>query len=346
MKYVLDHKGKKTSCPSCGHSKTFRRYIEVETGELAPSEFGICDRLNNCNYIRYPRMERQEPRYIPPPPPRRTDWRCPQHIVELTKHKRGNNFAQWFKAMLGGTDALRQYRCGTFPKGKNHPQYEGAMVYWQVGADGVERSGKVIQYAEDGKRVKELKAMWMHTVVTNRPMEEIGCAQVYFGTHLLNERPDDPVAIVESEKSALICSVLYPSHVWLATGGANMISAERSQVLAGRDVTLFPDSGCYDLWSASAMSIDIVAKSCHVSDIIECLGAPKGEDIADLLLPVNVIKEMGVDIFPRPVAVAEPQEIEEEKETDLDKFLALPAVAKCIEVFGLDMENAIVGPAL
>jgi len=26
--------------------------------------------------------------------------------------------------------------------------------------------------------------------------------------------------------------------------------------------------------------------------------------------------------------------------------LALPAVAKCIEVFGLDMENAIIGPAL
>jgi hypothetical protein len=344
MKYFLDHRGKKTTCPSCGHGKVFRGYMDEE-GNPAPSEYGICDRRNNCNYNRYPRMERQETRYTPPPPPRRTDWRCPSRVVEATKHSKGNRFAHWFKSLLGGTDALREYRCGTFPKGENYPQYGGAMVYWQVGSDGVERSGKVIQYGEDGKRVKELKAMWMHTVVTKKPMEEIGCAQVYFGTHLLGKRPNDPVAIVESEKSALICSVLYPSHVWIATGGANMISAERSQVLAGRDVTLFPDSGCYEDWCSYAMNIDIVAKSCHVSDIIECLGAPKGEDIADLLLPVNVIKEMNVDIFPPPVAVTEPQAVEEEKETDLDRFLALPVVATCIELFDLDMENAIIGPA-
>jgi hypothetical protein len=54
---------------------------------------------------------------------------------------------------------------------------------------------------------------------------------------------------------------------------------------------------------------------------------------------------MGVDIFPQPVVHTE-QPQQEQRETDLDKFLALPAVAKCIEVFGLDMENAIIGPAL
>lgn len=45
------------------------------------------------------------------------------------------------------------------------------------------------------------------------------------------------------------------------------------------------------------------------------------------------------------MAVTEPQAIEEEKETDLDRFLALPVVATCIELFDLDMENAIIGPA-
>lgn len=351
-RFVLDHKQRKADCPSCGHKRTFRLYIDRHTGVHLPEHVGVCDRENNCAYSYTAAqwlkdggsVENTERVHIPPPAPRKTDWRCPEEFVAHTHQGIRNNFLLWLTRTIGPTNVEREYRVGTFPKGKNYPQYEGAMVFWQIGSDGKERSGKVIQYdLKTGKRVKELKAMWMHTVLTKQSMDELGCAQVYFGTHLLKERPYDPVALVESEKTAMICSWFYPQYVWLATGGANMINAEKSQVLAGRDVTLFPDSGMYQAWLKASEPIDILAKSCHVSDIIECIGAYEGDDIADLLVPINIIAHLGVDIFPRVQQTTDA--VVEHKMTNLDRFMALPAVKASIDIFDLDMDNVIIGPA-
>lgn len=49
-RYGLPKKAKKTECPGCGHAKTFTQYIDNETGELLPEEFGRCDRESNCGY--------------------------------------------------------------------------------------------------------------------------------------------------------------------------------------------------------------------------------------------------------------------------------------------------------
>ena len=43
--------------------------------------------------------------------------------------------------------------------------------------------------------------------------------QCLFGEHLLSEIPTKPVAIVESEKSALVATHYMPEFIWLATGG-------------------------------------------------------------------------------------------------------------------------------
>ena len=76
---------------------------------------------------------------------------------------------------------------------------------------------------------------------------------VYFGEHLLAQHPDCPVAIVESEKTALIASMEVPGVVWLATGSKSNLSAlsERS-VLDGRDVTLYPDADAITDWRTIA----------------------------------------------------------------------------------------------
>lgn len=50
----------------------------------------------------------------------------------------------------------------------------------------------------------------------------------------------DWVALVESEKTAVICAGLMPRFLWLATGGKSMIN-ERLLVLKGRKVVAFPD---------------------------------------------------------------------------------------------------------
>ena len=69
------------------------------------------------------------------------------------------------------------------------------------------------------------------------------------GEHLLTIYPTATVAIVESEKSAIIASFIMPELIWLATGGIQSLTIEKCRVLRGRNVILYPDLGAYDKWS-------------------------------------------------------------------------------------------------
>jgi len=340
-RFVLAHKVKKEVCPSCGHRGVYRRYLDRHTGELLPEHVGSCDRENNCGYYYSAKqwiadgavVQDTEIMHIPTPPPRRTDWRCPEEFVEYTNKKHfDNNLLNWLRTHLDevtATQAFQGYGCGTYPMGRNHPDLHGATVFWQIGLDGKHRSGKVIQYdPETGKRRKDVRANWIHSIVTKQSMEDIGCAQVYFGTHLLNEYPDKPVALVESEKTALICSCLYQSHVWLATGGAQSLNVERSMCLAGRDVVIFPDSGMFEEWSVRALNIEPMLASCHVSDILEAIGAPSGDDIADFLLPENKFEALGIELLPSlpPSPVEKEPKPVWEGDGDESTFAGIPLV--------------------
>ena len=99
-RFVLDHKTKKTPCPSCGHRGTFRLYLDRQTGEHLPDHVGVCDRENNCSYsytaAQYIRdggfvRPADEFKPIPIPPPKRTDWRCPPEFVAYTHKDIKNN---------------------------------------------------------------------------------------------------------------------------------------------------------------------------------------------------------------------------------------------------------------
>ncbi len=49
-------------------------------------------------------------------------------------------------------------------------------------------------------------------------------ASVLFGEHLLPMNRGKPVAIVESEKTALVAAYYLPEYVWLASGGKTVAS--------------------------------------------------------------------------------------------------------------------------
>lgn len=73
-----------------------------------------------------------------------------------------------------------------------------------------------------------------------------------FGDHLLADKPDADVFIVESEKSALIATLAYlyePQYsnvVWVAVGSKNNLNSKRFSQYNGRKVTVFPDRDGYD----------------------------------------------------------------------------------------------------
>lgn len=77
----------------------------------------------------------------------------------------------------------------------------------------------------------------------------------FYGEHLLSEYPDKPVAIVESEKTAIICSICLPDYLWLATGGiygCQWDSPEVYSILRDRKIVVFPDLNATATWHIKA----------------------------------------------------------------------------------------------
>ena len=90
--------------------------------------------------------------------------------------------------------------------------------------------------------------------------------QCLFGEHLLHDKVNANVALVESEKTAVICSLLLPEYIWLATGGKSRFN-DRLMVLKGRKVTDFPDIDGYDEWRKKAKNYPML--DITISDILE-----------------------------------------------------------------------------
>jgi hypothetical protein len=168
------------------------------------------------------------------------------------------------------------------------------VIFWQIDINGKVRTGKIMQYnPETGRRLKHESGAidWVHNKLKKSGTlpEDFNLQQCFFGEHLLKLYLDKPVAIVESEKSSLIASAVFPDLIWLAAGNLNGLSLEKCQVLKGRNVTLFPDLGAFEKWSDKAW---IIEKECNckinISTLLEDIATPEakvnGFDIADYLI--------------------------------------------------------------
>ena len=129
--------------------------------------------------------------------------------------------------------------------------------------------------------------------------------QCLFGEHLLSDTSAamsaKPVAIVESEKTALIAAHFIPDFIWLATGGMHgCFNVETMKVLHGREVILFPDLKATEEWRRRLPMLEPVCRRATCSDMLERIatGAQReaGLDIADFLLmedtPQMILQQM------------------------------------------------------
>lgn len=139
-----------------------------------------------------------------------------------------------------------------------------------------------------GHRVKEPHShvCWVHSELK---LSGFHLRQCLFGEHLLMKNPTIPVAIVESEKTALIGTVFVPDILWLATGGMNgCFNADTMSVLKDRNVTLFPDLGAFEIWSQKASILSRICQRVAVSDVLDKNATDeqrsRGLDLADFFL--------------------------------------------------------------
>ena len=100
--------------------------------------------------------------------------------------------------------------------------------------------------------------------------------------------PNKVVALVESEKSALIASGVYPDYVWLATGGKSQLSIDKLKALKGRTVIMFPDVDGFEYWTVKAKEVETIGCKVIVSDLLEKNATDEDRankiDIADWLI--------------------------------------------------------------
>ena len=100
------------------------------------------------------------------------------------------------------------------------------------------------------------------------------------------------MALVESEKSALIASQFLPQYLWIATGGKNgAFNREAMSVLKNRQVLLFPALGATDYWRGKMEMMQRLGIEVSLFDFMENNATDEerkaGYDIADYLLKVE-----------------------------------------------------------
>lgn len=212
---------------------------------------------------------------------------------------------------------------------------DGGTIFWQIDMKGKVRTGKVIHYdPETGHRIKEKKASWAHYMLKQKGVlnADFNLQQCLFGEHLLHRYHEKTVAVVEAEKTAVICAAVYPQYVWLAVGGEMMLSAERIKVCEGRKVILFPDTDpegkTYKMWKEKAKEFTFC--KFVVSDLLERYATPAEKarkiDLADLL--IRQLQE-------NP-QTAEPQLTAQEKLLE-EMEKQNPALSLLIETFDLQL---------
>ena len=168
-----------------------------------------------------------------------------------------------------------------------------AIIFLQIDQDNQCRTGKIMQYNPvTGHRIKDPnkpgRINWLHSILKRRKQlpSDWQLTQCLFGEHLLRQHPDTTIALVESEKTAIISSALMPQYTWLATGGKSGLTSERLSSLKGRKIIVFPDVDAFKDWQQKIFTfphLDI-----RISRLLEDNATPEDReahiDLADWLI--------------------------------------------------------------
>lgn len=287
---VTGRRQQKFTCPHCGKKKCFVRYVDTRNDyRYVADDVGKCDHQHSCGYHYKPgdyyrdnqwavpaavTSQRCQPKPLPPFQPLPMDY-------VLRSHSPQSTFWQWMT-----TDVAHRLDISHADLQRVYDDYcigatrKGSVIFWQIDETTRVHGGHIMQYRSDGHR--DGFQGWTHTELIKRGLlpPDWLLYQCFFGQHLLAQRPQVTVCMVESEKTALIMAAVYPEHLWMATCGSGGLSAEKCQCLQGRRVVLFPDSGCLTKWREKMQQT--VGIDYSISEQLEAY--PTNTDLADLLL--------------------------------------------------------------
>lgn len=238
-RYSLEKGSKKHHCPDC-NKRTFVLYIDTETGDHLPEQYGRCDRESKCSYHLNPYLDGyakaiweqeqgnrselpnnwkpQRKKVIPQPTPEPVffDFDTFKQILQPERYEK-NTFIQnlFYRVQFPFevdevTKVIQLYRLGTVANGYR----AGANTFPFIDIKDNVRAVQVKQFDEQNHTTG---TDFLHSIIekhhtrNNKPLPEwleaytkqdkrISCL---FGEHLLNKYHSNPVALVEAPKTAV-----------------------------------------------------------------------------------------------------------------------------------------------
>lgn len=281
FKYSLEKGSRKFNCPNC-NKRTFVRYMNNETGEYLSDSIGRCDRESKCRYHKKPNDKNV---VITPDSPveiNEPSYHFDNLIIQYGKHYNNNNFISFLRTLFSVSQietAIKKYFIGT------SSYWPGATIFWQVDQYINVCAGKVMLYnANSGKRVKEpyIRVNWMHKILQ---IENFTIKQCLFGLHNFCDWSDHSIiCIVESEKTAIIMSIIFPEYQWVATGNKCNFKEPLLQPIKKFKIIAYPDKTEFDNWNTTANILNQKGYRISCSSLIEEKAKSDGDDLIDFIL--------------------------------------------------------------
>ncbi len=306
-----------------------------------PIEFGRCDRENKCGYFQFPEgtiVKPTEKSYTPPPP---ASYHSLSLVKSTEKNFKQNNFIIFLKAhfaIKNVKEVITRYLIGT------SKHWAGATVFWQIDENEKVRHGKIMLYeTRNGKRMKRKSGgAYITSVRSVLKIKNFNLEQCLFGLHLINE--NQVVALVESEKTAIIMSLFKPNYVWLATGSKGGFKYDYLKPLRNKKVVAFPDKSEFKEWFITAENLNTMGFEITVSDLLENSIYPPGTDLADIFIDNRKdfeCKDSEISTYlnfqKKPI-----QRIRSNSEKIVDRWAkSNPAIWNLIDEFGLSDTNGL-----
>jgi hypothetical protein len=317
FKYLLDKSSKKHYCPGCG-KRRFVKFVNIETNEYLPNEFGRCDRESKCGYFLYPEFPKEKKQvFIPFSKQQKIvsfDFDTFKSTLKADKY-RMNVFLQNLLTNVPFpfeandiSKVIELYRLGTVSNGYR----AGAITFPFID---IKDNIRTIQVKQFDKNNHTIGTDFLHSMIEkyytrlNKPLPEwlesyieqdikVSCL---FGEHLLMKYPNNPIGLVEAPKTAIYCTLYFgmpkpDKLIWLAVYNKSSFSFEKSKVLDGRLVYVFPDlsdkGSTFSQWQTKVKEFEKRLSTRFIfSNLLEQLALEQdkknGNDIADFLIKLD-----------------------------------------------------------